>query len=190
MLLTLKFWGGLSGYQLFLVIPNFWSNLFSFTEHSYLSIFLGFGGAASVHQLCLVVPILRSKNFQNFFLYQARYTLNFLQGGPGTNFFLLHQIWGQKVFRIFSFTEHSGLWIYWGVPGTNFFLSCQSWCQKFFRIFSFIECSWLYFPKGVQTPTFFSHAKFETKNFLEFFPLLSAHDSEILRGYLDTNFFW
>ena len=43
----------------------------------------------------LVMPNLRSKNFQNFFLYQALWTLNLLgEGAPGTNYFWSHQNWG------------------------------------------------------------------------------------------------
>ena len=67
------------------------------------------GGGGSRHQLFLVMLNLRSKFFLNFLIYRMLWTLNFSQGVPGTNFFWSCQIWGQKLFRIFSFTECSRL---------------------------------------------------------------------------------
>ena len=64
------------------------------------------------------------------------------EGGLGPNFFWSCQIWGQKIFGIFSFTECSGLWIFLGGGlGPNFFWLCQIWGQNFFGIFSFMEHS-------------------------------------------------
>ena len=79
-------------------------------------------------------------------------------------------------FRIFSFTEQSGLWIFHkGIQDTNIFWSHQIWSQKFFRIFCFTKCSGLWICQGLGDQglctNFFVHAKFETKNFSEFFHL-------------------
>ena len=203
--------------------------IFSFTECSKIWYF--FGNRWSRHQLFLVTPNLRSKIFQNFFLYLALWFLNFIsfreglvsalaffghskfyvknfseffplpntldseffgEGGPNTNFFG-HVKFENTMFQ--NFFLYQVLWtlnLSSGCPGTNFFWSCQIWGPNFFRIFSVTEHSQLNILEGgVQIPNFFSHSKFETKNFSEFFPLLSALNSKIFLGVggLGTNFF-
>ena len=108
--------GGLST-NFFLVTPNLRSKIFQ-NFFLYLALWsLNFswfqGKGWSRHQLFLVMPNLQSKIFQKFFLYQVLWSLNFSSFGvcPGTNFVWSLQIWGQKFFRIFSFTWLSGLWI-------------------------------------------------------------------------------
>ena len=58
----------------------------------------------SWHQHFLVMLNLRSKIFQNFFVYRVFWTVNFSELCPGTNFF-----GHTKFFGISSFREHSGL---------------------------------------------------------------------------------
>ena len=181
--------------------------------------FLGVGGGVSGHQVFWSQQIwgqkkfvggglgtnffghanFRSKIFQNFFLYQVLWTLNFfvLEICLGTNFFWTCQIWGQKVFRIFSFTKQSGLWIFWGGDWSRHqhflvMLNLRSKnFQNFFiyralRTLNFLEGGvWyqLFLERGlVQAPTFFGHAKLEVKNFLELFHSQCTLDSEFLRG--------
>ena len=71
--------------------------------------------------------------------------LNFLQGGLSTNFFCHAKFKGQKVFGIFSFTEHSELRICQGKGGSGYhlFLVMLNLRSKIFWNFSFIEYSGL-----------------------------------------------
>ena len=62
------------------------------------------------HQFFLVMPNLTPKIFQNFFLYQALWTE--FSEGVWAKFFWSCQIWDQKIFGIFSFTEYCALWIF------------------------------------------------------------------------------
>ena len=121
--------------------------IFSFNKCSGLWIFQGGDWLRDQH--FLVMLNLRSKIFQNFFIYRALWTLNFLEGGvwvptffvegigPGTNIFWSCEIWGEKFFKFFSFTNHSRFWIYQGrrVVWSNFFWSCQIWDQNFSELF-------------------------------------------------------
>ena len=63
-----------------------------------------------------------------------------------TNIFWSHQIWDQKVFRIFSFTKHSGLWIFQGEDWSRHqpFLVMWNVRSKIFQNFLFTECSRLW----------------------------------------------
>ena len=105
--------------------------------------------------------------FWNFFIYRPLWTLNFSEWVSGHQLFLVTLNLRLKIFfGIFSFTEHSRLWIFQrGDLGTNFV-----WSRL--RIFQ----------KGCQAPTFIGHTKFEVKYFLEFFNLQSAADSEFFTG--------
>ena len=88
------------------------------------------------------------------------------------------KIWGQKFFRIFSFTERSQLNCSEGGSDTNFFWLCHILEQKFFGIFFLYQLLWTlkFWGRGIWAPTIFGHAKFEVKKISEFFPLLSALD--------------
>ena len=56
----------------------------------------------SVHQLFLVIQNLKSKTFQNFFLYQVLCTLNFLgRGRSGQKLFLFKPNLKSKIFQNF-----------------------------------------------------------------------------------------
>ena len=109
-LLLISHWGWGSKHQLF------WSHQIWGQKDFKVFLFIECFGLnfsqEGLGQLFLVKPNLRSNSFQNFFLYQVLWTLNFLgRRNPDSNYFWSHQIWSQKDFRVFLFIECSGLWI-------------------------------------------------------------------------------
>ena len=117
------------------------------------------------------------QNFSQFFFLVSTLVWIFWRGDPGTNFSWSHQISGQKVFRIFSFTKHSGLWIFWrrGLRH-QLLLVMPNLEPKIFQNFFLYRALWIlnWSRDGVQAPMFFGHAKFEVKKFENYFPLLST----------------
>ena len=91
----------------------------------------------------------------------------------------------------FSFTKHSGLWIFQRTGLGQLFLSLQTWGQKFFRNFFIYIALWTlnFSERGVWAPNFLSHVKFEVKIFLEFLHLTNTVDSEFVREASRPTFF-
>ena len=118
---------------------------------------------------------------KNFSLYLA----------PRPNFFWSCQIWGQKIFPLFSTLDsyfHSGR--EGGCPGPNFFWSCLIWGQKCFPLFNTLDSiSTGMEGGGVQDPTFFGHVKFEVKIFSLYLVLWTLF-LQVGGGGLGPNFFW
>ena len=136
----------------------------------------------SGYQLSLVLPNFRLNNFSEFFHLPSTLDSEFLSGMlVGTNFFGSCQIWGQKIFRIFSFTECSGMNLSEGGLG-QLFLAMPNLRPKMFQISSFTHCSGLWI--------FFGYAKLEVKNFFKLFHFPSTLDCEFFIGGLGTNFSW
>ena len=103
--------------------------IFSFTEHNQLWIFQRGSG----HQLFFIMPNLRSKNFQNLFIYRVLWT-EFVRGVSGPTFFGHAEIETKKFF------------IYWALwtlnfsedgSGPTFFHHSKLEVKNFFGIFSF-----------------------------------------------------
>ena len=162
------------------------------------------------------MPNLRSKIFQNFFVYRV-WSSAFLvmpnlrsefvgEGfGPCTNFLWSYQIWHQTFFCLQS-TLDSEFFLEAGVPSTNFFGSSQIWNQilEFFCLqsalsseFSGMVWNWVwlwtlnFFGKvSVRAPTFFWSCQiWGQKFFLEFFRLQKSLDSEVFGGGFEETFF-
>ena len=190
---TLNFLEGAPRTNIILVTPNLRPKMFqNFFIYRVLRT-LNFSERVGVQaQNFLGYGKFETKNFSELFHSQS--TLDsefFIRGGPDTNFFWSHQIWGQYFFGIFwsltraaldceFFGESGGL-------GTNFFWSCQIWGQKIFRTFSFTDALWtLNFLTGEwisRLPTFFGHALNLRSNIIsEFF--------SFTKSALDSNFFW
>ena len=133
-------------------------------------------------------------NFQNFFIYNAPWTLNFSEEGLDTNFFWSCLIWSQKIFRIFSFTKCSGLWIFWReLQEPTLFWSHQIWDQKFFRIFSFTISSglWIFWRGwGSRHQLFLVMLNLRSNIFRNFFIYRVLWTLNFWEGGLVTNFFW
>ena len=178
-----------SGHQLLQVMPNLRSKNFSEFFHLQSTLDSEFFRRGS-GQTFFHMQNLRSKNLSEIFHLPSTLDSEFFrERGLGVNFFGSCQIWDQKIFRIFSFTEYSGQNL-WGGVWTNFFWSCQIWDQKFF---SFTEHSGLWiFQRGVGSgTTFFGHTKFEVKKFFGIFSLTELSALWIFqREGLGTKFFW
>ena len=104
--------------------------------------------------------------------------------------FWSHQIWVLKVFRIFSFTKHSGLWSFQWEDWSGFH---TFFGHTKFEVKNFSELFWLWsaldseFVSGVWVPTFFGHAKFDwTLNFSE---EVSGHQLFLVTKFEVTKFF-
>ena len=134
----------------------------------------------SGHQIFLVTPNLRLKSFQNFFLYRALWSLNFTEG-VWYQLFLVTLNLKSKIFWIFPFTEHCGLWIFCrGWSGHQLFLGTPNLKSKIFRNFFLYQALWTEFFREGSGPTFFGDAKFDLKKLWEFFALSSALDFEFV----------
>ena len=115
----------------------------------------------------------------------------FLAGGLGINFFWSCQIWGQKLFGIFSFTEHCVCSNFQrGVWAPNFFCHTKFEVKnisEFFHLQSTVD-SEFFTGRGQGTNNCWSHQLFlvmpnlKPKSFSEFFNLESALDSEFFAG--------
>ena len=124
------------------------------------------------------MPNLRPKIFWNFFLYQNALDSEIFWGRgcvrTPTFFWSCHN-WGQKIFRIFSFTKHSVLWIWVSKRHQLFFGHAKFDVNNFSEFFPLLSTlDWM-----SRYQLFFGHVKFEVKKFLEFLPLPNALDSEI-----------
>ena len=141
----------------------------SFIERTGLWIF--HKGWGSSHQLFLVMPNLRFKPFQKFFMSTPLWTLNFWDGGLFTNFF------GHSKFEVIfqNFFLYQNLWTLnlLGRFRHQLFLVMPNLMSRIFQNF-FLALLTEFFRGGVQTPTFFGNSKFSTKNFLEFFPFVTG----------------
>ena len=131
---------------------------FSLTNSSGLWFF--WGGWGSRHQLFLVIPNLRSKSFQNFFLYCMLWT-QFFRGGSGPTFF------GHTKFEVKKFSELFPLpstldseFFGWGSKQKFFWVIPNLRPKIFQKIFIYQEL-WIFQGREVREPTFFGHAKFE-----------------------------
>ena len=130
---------------------------------------------------------LEVKHFSEFFHLLSTINSEFFRGGLGINYFLSCQIWGQKIFRIYSFTECSGLNLSEGCLGQLFLVMPKLRPKNF----SFTEHSglWIFQRTGLGQ-LFFITPNLRSKTFSEFFHLHSTLDSEFFReGSLGTKFF-
>ena len=99
---------------------------------------------------------------------------------------------GHSKFEVRNFLEFFHLWsaldsefLTGGRLGTNFFLVMLNFRLKFFQNFLFHTVLWMpNFSKGVLGQLFLVMPNLRPKNFLEFFHLQSALDSEFFRGVL------
>ena len=140
-------------------------------------------------------PNLRSKCFQNFFLYRATLDSEFVlvlgEEGSVHQLFWSCQIWGQKFFRIFSFTERSQLNFSEGGSDTNFFWLCQILEQKIFGIFFLYQLLWSlkFWGGGSGHQLFLVMPNLKSKKFQNFF-LYWVLLTEFFGGVVQTQTFY
>ena len=131
----------MSKYQLFLVMLNWRSKIFRNFLVYRVSWTLNFSEGVSRHQLFLV-----TLNFLEFFHLQSTLDSELFRGGVWAATFFGHATFEVKIFRIFWFTEHSGLSIFERMcVGSNFF-----WSHSIFWNFFIYRALWtLNFSEGV-----------------------------------------
>ena len=137
--------------------------IFSFIKHSGLN----FSEGVSRYQVSVTVS-LRSKIFENFFVYRMLWTSNFLHGVFGHQLCLVTQNLRTQIFQ--NFFIYRVLWtlnLSKGVSGHQLSLVTLNLKSKiFWNFFIYIALWTLDFSQGLfWVPTFFGHTKLDLKNF-------------------------
>ena len=203
----------MSSHQLFLVTLNFleFFHLQSTLDSEFVRGW-GFG-----YQLFLVMLNLRSKTFQNFFIYGGVWTVNFSEGVSSHQLFLVTlnfleffhlqstldselfrggvrapTFFGHATFEVKNFQnflDYRALW-------TLNFSEDVSGQQLFLVTLNFLEFFHLqstldseFFRGSVWAPTFFIHTKFEVKIFEEFFNYRALWTLNFSEGVFRQQFF-
>ena len=123
------------------------------------------------------------KKFRIFPL-QSTLDFEFVSGGrSGHQLFLVMPNVRSKIF--WNFFIYTALWtlnFFIGRSGHQIFLVTLNFRPKILQNFFLYQALWTEFFRGRSGPTFFGDAKFDLKKFSEFYPLLSALDSEFFWG--------
>ena len=157
--------------------------IFSFTEHNQLWIFQRGSG----HQLFFIMPNLRSKNFQNLFIYRVLWT-EFVRGVSGPTFFGHAKIETKKFF------------IYWALwtlnfsedgSGPTFFVTSNLRSKifsEFFHLHSTLDSE--FFREGSLGTKFFESCQIWGENFFGISSFNKHCGLWICQRGIQANFFW
>ena len=122
-------------------------------------------------QLFWVMPNLRPKNVQNFFIYRALWTLNVHRGSLGTNFFGHAKIEVKNFSEFFHLQSAVDAEFFTGGGQAPTFLGHAKFevkkLSEFFNLQSTLNAE--FFRESSRHQHFFGHSKFEVKSFFGIF---------------------
>ena len=169
MLWTLNFSQGGSTHQFFLVMPNLRAKNFLDFFHLQSALDSEFFRWSIQEPTFFGHSKFEVKKFSEFFPLLSTLDRIF-QRVVWVYFFWWWQIWNQKIFRIFSFTECSGLWIFCrGVRAPTFFGHPKFEVNKFLEFFPLLRALHWIFHRGVWNQLFLVIINLRPKNFQNFF---------------------